>query len=468
MTDAETILAPESLESEVAVLAALMADNRTLAQVADWLSAEDFASAAHRLLFGIVAELVARGLPADAVTIGEHLGAQGVDPETLAMRDVLRIANSSYSTANVAAYAEIVREKSRLRKAMDVGATLVREASTARGRQAADLIGEAARTLLAMGGDTRGLGPVGADAAVKSWYADLTKRYEAGERMSGLATGWTDLDEVTDGWQPGDLIIVAGRPSMGKSVMGFQTALHSGMHGRRAMLCSLEMRTDQVVRRMVACVGRVGHTGLRKPHTMDESAWPRVTFGVSEVRAAALVIDDHAALAPAQIVARARREHMRSPLHLVVIDHLHEMKFPGRDRVNEIGDGVRELKALGKEIGCPVILLAQLNRANTARTNQRPTMADLRASGSIEEAADVILLLHREDYYVPDTHMRGIVEVVLAKGRDLPAGDTIYLQNRFDELRLEDRTEPVPFPTERTARGRRPIRGNPHADKGEQ
>ena len=461
----ELIQPPHSTESEQAVIGGLMLRPEALTQVADWLDDRDFYRRDHQLIFRAIVELSSRGQPVDAVTMGEWFDAQGIAELVGGSRYVMELANSTPSAANIAAYAEIVREKSRLRQAMDVGATLLGAAAKPRA-EASLVVSEAAQALSKLATENRLGGLQTTRGPLKEWFADLARRYEANERMTGLTTPWSKLNELMGGWQPGELIVVAARPNMGKSVLGFNAAVDNASRGNRTALFSIEMRRSAVIGRAVASIGYIPHRVLKVASEMEDSHWARVSAATSTLMSAPLLIDDQAGVTETQIIARAKREHLRAPLTMVVIDHLHHIKRAGRDPVNELGEMARAFAQLAKDLGVPVILLAQLNRANVGRTDRRPTMADLRASGAIEEVADVILLLHREDYYDRDTHLQGVIELIVGKGRDMPAGETIHLLNRFDEMRIEDWNGPLPSPPSKApSGGRKRGFGNAHADK---
>lgn len=446
---------PHSVEAEQAVLGALMLDGRALPKVQDWLAEGDFYRRDHQIIYRAILALVAQGKPFDAVTLGEWADDDGTDFDSCY---VLELASTTPSAANVVAYAEIVLEKSRLRQAIDAGTALANNAYEPAGRSSADVVAMAQHQLAALqsSGSRGGLQPMA--QAMRGWWDALLHRYELGERMTGLPTPWAALNDLTFGLQPSDLIVVGARPAMGKSVIGFNLAAFTALRGNRVALFSLEMPREQVVQRCVSALGEIPHDWLRSP-AVDKNAdyWGRLTAAVPQLKAAPLLIDDQAALAVEQIVARTKRAHMQSPLSLVVVDHLHIVRIKGDNPVRELGDVSRALKALAKELSIPVVLLAQLNRGNTGRPDKRPTMADLRASGEIEQDADFVMLPHREDYYRPDpeTHDNAL-ELIIGKARNAPAGKSIWLQTRFDIMRLDDweGSPPKPMATTRAGRGR--------------
>lgn len=433
--------APHAKAAEQAVLGGLMLDPTALAKVSDWLADDDFHTPAHRLIYRAITHLRTAGRDPDPVTLGDWLEGQGVAQRAGGIAYLISIANETPSAANIVAYGEIVREKAKLRQAAEVGSQLTTGAA-AEGKSG-DVIGLAMQRLSELQG-TRLRGELQpAKALLSSWMADLQRRYDLGDTVTGLPTPWQGINDATHGLQPGELTIIAARPNMGKSVMGVQLAATGALAGHRTLLFSLEMTNNQVMRRAVACTGQVPHDWLLAPQGGEEW-WPCMTAAAGRLSASPLLIDDTPALSIEQIAARAQRAHLQRPVQLIVVDHLHEMRINGDRAAHDIGRNAQGLKALGKEFGCPVVVLAQLNRAVAGRSDKRPTMTDLRASGEIEQKADVILFLHREDYYDRDTHLQNVVEVEVGKGRDIPTGVRIHLSNRFDQMRLEDWQGPLP------------------------
>lgn len=435
---------PHRIDAEQSVLGALLLNNAALAQVQGWLSADDFYRDDHRSLYRAITALAASGKPYDSVTLAMQVEGETGDGAGY----VLALASNTPSAANIVAYAEIVVEASRLRQAIDVGMRLADGGYHPEGRSSADVVAMAQHALAGLQSSSSrgGLQPM--DAAMRVWWAGLLSRHESGERMTGLPTPWRALNDLTFGLQPSDLIVVGARPAMGKSVLGFNLAAFTALRGNRVALFSLEMPTDQVVQRCVSALGEIPHDWLRSPAAdPSQDHWSRLSSTVPQLKSAPLLIDDQAALTVEQIVARAKRAHLQSALSLVVVDHLHIVRIKGDNPVRELGDVSRALKALAKELNIPVVLLAQLNRGNTGRTDKRPTMADLRASGEIEQDADFVMLPHREDYYRADesTHDHAL-ELIIGKARNAPAGKSVWLRTRFDIMRLDDWDGPPPTP----------------------
>ncbi|MCE3003492.1 MAG: replicative DNA helicase [Xanthomonadaceae bacterium] len=431
-------LPPHATEAEQAVLGGLMLRPERFADV-DWLSGADFYDGRHRRLFELLLAMAAAGTPIDAVTVADRVA--GTDDAALGSIAVQYAANTP-GAANIVAYAEIVLERSRLRQVMDVGAAIVTQAR-APTASAHDVVVTAGNALASLGIDHRsgGLRPI--SEAIKPWFQALVARDKAKSTITGLATPWNAVNNYTNGLQPGELFIVAARPSMGKSVLGFQVAVHAAECGVRAAVFSLEMRKGQFIQRSVSALGQIPHAALRDPTKMEDEWWPRVTDATTTLHRLPIVMDDAASLSAAQIAQRARREHLRAPLGLVVVDHLNLIRLLGRDKVTELGDAARTLKVLAKDLNVPVLLLCQLNRASV-HSRARPTLADLRGSGEIEEIADAVFFLHREAYYDPQSFMGDCAELLVGKGRDMPTGEVLHLRAVLPQMRFEDWSDPIP------------------------
>jgi replicative DNA helicase len=431
---------PQAIDAEQSVLGGLMLDASAWARIGDWLTETDFSDPHHRLIFRAIRDQILADNPVDAVTMGEWFEAHAESDITLSY--LVSLASRTPSAANIVAYAEIVLEKSKLRQIIAIGDDLARQASTAGGQDSALLLSGVVRRLHALGAASQHVGPRAPRDPARDWFDALRARWESGDTMTGLPSPWHDLNTLTFGWQPGELIIVAARPNVGKSVLGFQQLAFSGLRGNRALGFSLEMTYEQVLSRMVAALGDVPHDWIRSPANRPDDHWPAVNHAVRDLLRANFLIDDQPRLTAEQMIARAKREHMRSPLSLIVVDHLHDMRRPGRDLVNEIADDCRALKSLAKDLHVPVIALAQLNRQGA----DRPVLKDLRASGGIEEVADAVILMHRDDYQRFDERATAPVELIVAKGRNMPAGRTVYLRNRYDIQRLDDYPDYTPPP----------------------
>jgi replicative DNA helicase len=445
---------PHSIEAEQAVLGAVLLDGRALAKVSDWLAPEDFYRRDHQLIYRAIIDLAATGKPCDPITLAESLEGSGVAEQIGGSGYVLSLGSGTFSAANVVAYAEIVLEKSRLRQAIDIGMQMADAAYS--GKSSSDLVAMASANMAGLQGDTSRAGLQPIKVAVGEFFRELTARYESGERYSGRLTPWHEVNELTLGLKPADLIVIGGRPGMGKSVMGFGAATFDALRGGRTAVFSLEMSAVQFVEREVAAIGEIEHEWLRRPvaDLAAETNWAKTAEAIRKLVGSGLLIDDMAGLTIEQICARARRAHLQAPLTMVVIDHLHIVKVKGGDNmVSQLGDISRGAKRLAKELRCPVVLLAQLNRGNESRTDKRPTMADLRGSGEIEQDADYILLLHREDYY-DEGASPGLVELIVGKARHARKR-SVALRSRLDQMRFDDWEGPMPAPAQSAPKANR-------------
>lgn len=447
----ELRIPPHAIDAEQAVLGGLMLAPESLAKLSDWLAEKDFYRADHRMIYRAVTELIARNAPVDPVTMMDWFESAGLADMIGGSNYLVTLCNAMASAANIVAYAEIVVEKSRLRAVIEAGTRLT-EAAWSRGADSQQLIGAAAHDLAQMQASKLRGGLEPAVVGMRRMQAELMERYQRGPSLLGQPWPWRELNQCTKGLRDGELYVVGARPNMGKSIFALQAALHVALAGGRVAYFSVEMTADQCMARAVSCVGEIAHDWVENPAQDDIDAefwWSRLNTATSQIIESPLLIDDTPAISIHQLMARARREHLKKPIRLVVVDHMHDMQLDlAREVRHEYGRITQGAKTLAKEFRCPVILLAQLNRASVNRADKRPTMTDLRESGEIEQKADVILFLHREDYYDPATHLKGLVEVIVAKGRSIRTGGTIDLQNVFSEMRMTDWDGPRPVPSE--------------------
>ena len=454
---------PQSIEAEQAVLGGLMLAPDALMRITDWVRPEDFYRRDHQLIYRAICELAEKPCPYDAVTLGEWFEAQGLAEQVAGGAYLVELASTTPSAANITAYAEIVADKAKLRQLIDLGSIIVNAGFQPEGRDTRDLIAEAQHAIARLAGNPRAGGVKTMQDVAQRWFEDMQRRYDGKGGLCGLATPWAKFNAMTGGLMPGDLIVPAGRPGMGKSAFAINVATANALSGKHVLFFNLEMTDISIFNRCIASIMDVPLQWLRHPADdtpESELYWSRVTEGVRRMRGAGLMIDDTPSLTREQIVARARREHLRQPINLIVIDHLHLMPLPGKTRETvEIGEITRDLKALGKELGCPVMLLAQLNRGVEARPNKRPVMRDLRESGSIEQDADLIVFIYRDDYYAEQedraSEYPGFVEINIAKQREGVTG-RVWGRSRLDVGRIDDCDDPpspmLPTTTHRPAR----------------
>ena len=417
---------PHSVDAEQAVLGGLMLDENAWERIADKIGEDDFYRKDHRLIYRAIGELSNKNMPCDAVTLADWFESNNLSELVGGSSYVIQLANATPSAANIVAYADIVREKSVLRQLIDAGTQIAGDGFQPEGRSTQEILEGAEQKVFAIAeAGARGRkGFTKMRDAVKEAFQILHQRYESKGSVTGLATGFTDLDEMTAGLQPSDLIILAARPSMGKTALAVNMAEHAAIKSKKAVaIFSMEMSASQLAFRLISSLGRINQQHLRTGDIQEEE-WPRVTSAITLLSDAKIFIDDTPSLSPAELRARARRLKREHDLGLIVIDYLQLMQVPGNkeNRATEISEISRGLKALAKELNVPVIALSQLNRSLEQRTDKRPMMADLRESGAIEQDADVILFIYRDEYYNPESPDKGQAEIIIGKQRNGPTG----------------------------------------------
>ncbi|MGK4923150.1 replicative DNA helicase [Bordetella hinzii] len=428
---------PHSVDAEQGVIGGLLLDNRAWDRLGDLLTTEDFYRHDHRLIFGTASALLNASKPADVLTVHDALQSTGQGEEVGGLEYLNAIAQSVPSSANIRRYAEIVREHRIRRDLASVGQQIAELANES--GESADLIERATALTVALA-DTRDTGqdPMSIGELLPGVLDALEARMEHGGAVSGLATGFEDLDRQTCGLQAGDLIIVAGRPSMGKTTLAVNIAENVAIDGKVAFVVSLEMSSGQLAERSVARFGEIDTQKLRTGR-LNQGDFTRLTSALSRLEGQRLVIADDPRLANvARIRLAARKVRQRNGrLDLIVIDYLQLMQGEGGNRNEELGGITRALKLLARELGCPIILLSQLSREVEKRTDKRPLMSDLRESGAIEQDADVILMAYRDDYYIPDSPFKGMAEILIRKQRMGPLGE-VYLTFQGQHSRFLD------------------------------
>ena len=417
---------PHSVEAEQSVLGGLMLDNATWEQVADRLVEEDFYRQDHRLIFRAMAELSNQSQPFDAVTLSEWLQARGKLDQAGGLAFLATLARDTPTAANVRAYADIVRERSVLRQLIRVGGTLAESGYRPEGRTVAELVDEAERSVfeIAERGDRAGRNYVPINELMAKAVDRLDTLLHADSHVTGVATGLNDFDEMTAGLQPGDLVIVAGRPSMGKTSFAMNIAENAAIgKGVPTGIFSMEMSGEQLALRLISSLGRIDQQKVRTGK-LDDADWKRVSSAISIMSKAPMFIDDTGGLAPTELRARARRLKRDHNLGLMVVDYLQLMQVPGtrENRATEISEICRSLKSLARELKVPVIALSQLNRSVEQRDDKRPIMSDLRESGSIEQDADLIVFIYRDEVYNKESPDKGTAEIIIGKQRNGPTG----------------------------------------------
>lgn len=452
MLDDESLslrLPPNSYEGEQSVLGGLLLDNEAWEKIADILTDKDFYRQEHRLIFRAIARLVELARPADVITVQEELEKRDELKEVGGLSYLATLAQQTPSAANIRRYAEIVRERSIMRQLAQVGTEIVETAYNPQGKDASALLDEAENKVFQIAESTQRSkqGFLDMPTLLKEVVERIDSLYARDnlDDVTGVATGFTDLDKKTSGLQGGDLIIVAGRPSMGKTAFAMNIAENVALEGKLPVaVFSMEMGGTQLVMRVLGSVGRLDQHVLRTGQLEDEH-WSKLNGAVVRLSDAPLYIDETPGLTALELRARARRlaRQQKEGLGLIVIDYLQLMSGSGRgdNRASELGEISRALKGLAKELSVPIIALSQLSRSVEQRTDKRPMMSDLRESGAIEQDADIIIFMYRDEYYNPDSPQKGLAEAIIGKHRNGPTGK-VYLTFLGQYTRFESAAVP--------------------------
>ncbi len=442
---------PHSIEAESSVLGGLLLDNGAWDRVADLVSDSDFYRYEHRLIFSAIATLVNASKPADVVTVFEHLQALGKSEDVGGLAYLNTLAQYVPSAANIRRYAEIVRERAILRKLVAASDEIATAAFNTKGRQVAKILDEAEQKIFKIGeeGTRMKQGFQSMDSLVVDLLDRVQEMADNPNDVTGVPTGFIDLDRMTSGLQAGDLVVLAARPSMGKTAFAINIAEHVALNeGLPVAVFSMEMGAAQLAVRIVGSIGRVNQGHLRTGKLTDDE-WPRLTEAIERLRTVSLHIDETPGLTPSELRANARRlSRQCGKLGLIVVDYLQLMSGSNSDasndnRATELGEISRGLKMLAKELQCPVIALSQLNRSVEQRTDKRPMMSDLRESGAIEQDADIIMFIYRDEYYTKDACKEpGVAEIIIGKQRNGPTGTVklafLNMLTRFETLAGHD------------------------------
>ena len=444
--DAAGRVLPHSREAEEGVLGGILIDNRALSIVVEQLQgAEDFYVEAHRTIYAAMLRLGERSQPIDMITLAEALKLGGELDAVGGSAYLASLIDATPTTANIGQHARIVREKAAVRSAIYVAREIAAEGMGDHG-DVEEYLDEAERKIFEVARSRVTSPYVHLRPVVHDVFRSIEAAGQKEGKVTGVRTGFAGLDAMTAGLQAGDLIVVAGRPSMGKTAICLNMATYAALRdGRTVLFFSLEMGKEQLVRRMLCSEGRVDASRVRTGKLADDE-WPRLIEAAGELSEAPIYVDDTAAMSALEVRAKARRLMSERGLDLVIIDYLQLMRGRGRaaqeSREREISDISRSLKALAKELKVPVVALSQLNRELEKRQNKRPMLSDLRESGAIEQDADLILFVYREEHYDPDTDKVGVAEVIVGKQRNGPTG-TVELRftseyTRFDNLAREE------------------------------
>jgi replicative DNA helicase len=444
-------LPPHSIEAEQSVIGGLLLENEALDKVADILGAEDFYQHDHKTIYQHIARLIERNHPADIVTVAESLESTAELTGVGGIAYLGSLAQNTPTAANIRRYAEIVRERAVMRKLVTVGSDIAGSAFNPNGRDAQQLLDEAEAKIfqIAEGGnrDNQGFQDIKILLPQVAEKIDELFSREDQSEVTGIPTGFADLDRMTSGLHGGDLIIVAGRPSMGKTAFSINMAENVAIDtGLPVAIFSMEMGATQLATRMIGSIGRLDQHRMRTGRLEDED-WEKLTTALGKLNEAPIFIDEGAGLSSFDVRARARRLHRQTgKLGLIVVDYLQLMAAPAgtrtENRATEISEISRSLKALAKELDVPVVALSQLNRGLEQRPDKRPVMSDLRESGAIEQDADLILFIYRDEVYNPDSEDKGTAEIIVGKQRNGPIGRVrltfIGQHTRFEDFANAD------------------------------
>ncbi len=442
---AQLRIPPHSVEAESSVLGGLLLDNTAWDRVGDLLTDSDFYRYEHRLIYGSIAGLVNATRPADVITVYEQLQGLGKAEEVGGLAYLNSLAQYVPSASNIRRYAEIVRERSILRKLVTASDEIATAAFNTQGKPVDKILDEAEQKIFNIGeeGSRMKQGFQGMDSLVVQLLDRVQEMADNPNDITGVRTGFYDIDRMTSGMQAGDMIVLAARPSMGKTALAINIAEHVALHEELPVaVFSMEMGASQLAVRIVGSIGRIDQMHLRTGKLTD-AEWPRLTEAIEKLRNISLHIDETPGLTTSELRANARRlaRQCGGKLGLIVVDYLQLMSVSSsmseENRATAVGEISRGLKMLAKELGCPVLALSQLSRGVESRTDKRPLMSDLRESGAIEQDADVIMFIYRDDYYNKDSKEPGVTEVIISKQRNGPTG-TVKLAFLKEMTRFEN------------------------------
>ena len=432
---------PHSTEAERSVIGGLLLSSDSWDAIAEIVTAGDFYRPEHRLIFKQIALLVDRGEPVDVVTVADRLLATGELEAAGGHNYLADLAENTPTAANIRAYATAVHERAILRKLISAAQDIADTGYHPEGRAAEELLDEAERRIMQISEDgPKSGGPRGMEPLLTGALERIEELFNSGGDITGLTTGFIDLDGMTSGLQPSDLVIVAGRPSMGKTSFAMNLVENAALNSTKPILVfSMEMPAEQLVIRMLSSLGKIDQGRVRNGK-LEQDDWPKLSAAMTKLKEAPIFIDDTPALTPTELRSRARRvarEH--GSLGMIMVDYLQLMRVAGSSegRTAEISEISRSLKAVAKEFRCPMVALSQLNRSLEQRPNKRPVNSDLRESGAIEQDADVIMFIYRDEVYHEDSLDKGVAEIIIGKQRNGPIG-TCKLAFRGEYTRFEN------------------------------
>jgi replicative DNA helicase len=443
VSDKETLglkTPPHSIEAEQSILGGLLLDNSKWDVVGDKVIEDDFYRQDHRLLFRVVSRLATQGNPIDVITVSEELQRLGELENAGGMAYLTELVEKTPSASNVRSYSNIVHERAVLRRLIQISGEISDSAFNPTGRSTNELLDEAERKVFQISESSAGqeTGPVSVNPVLTKTLERIEELFDAPDGITGVTTGFKDLDDMTSGLQSSDLVIVAARPSMGKTAFAMNLVESALIKAEVPVLVfSMEMPADSILMRMLSSLGQINQTKVRSGK-LDEEDWPRLSSAAKILKDRPLFIDDTAGLSPTEVRSRARRVAREvGQIGMIMVDYLQLMQIPGMNegRTAEISEISRSLKALAKELQCPVVALSQLNRGLESRTDKRPMNSDLRESGAIEQDADVIMFIYRDEYYNEESPDKGIAEIIIGKQRNGPIGKVkLQFQGQFTKF----------------------------------
>lgn len=441
-------LPPQAIEAEQSVLGGLLLENGSYERIDGTLTAHDFYSTAHQAIYRAIVSLLSRGEPADAITVSDALEKTGESENVGGLAYLGDLAANTPTAANIKAYAKMVLDAKGRRNLIQAGQRII-ELGQDKSTDTITLADQAASIVAKLSDQRGGNDPAMISDLLVKAVDNIRERIDSGGSISGLSTGFVDLDRAMTGLHPGNLVVLAGRPAMGKTTLGVNIAENVAINGGTALVFSLEMPSDDLAERSIARAGGINTQALREGRLTAED-YERLSAALAKLNGTRLIIDEDAATGTvAQIRRKALRVKREGGLSLVVIDYLQLMRGDGGNRNEEIGGITRGLKLLAKELHVPIVLLSQLNRGVEDRTDKRPMMSDLRESGAIEQDADVILMAYRDDYYNPNSTFKGYAEILIRKQRMGPIGTVpLIFQGEYSRFCDADRSEYARIKTE--------------------
>lgn len=435
---------PHSISAERSLLGGMMLAQDAWDSVVDIVTVGDFYLPKHRFIYQELAKLAEAAEPLDVVTLVDSLEKSGTLESAGGAGYLVDLLNDTPSAANIRAYAKIVHDRATLRRIIEAASEIQDTAFNPKGREASDVLDSAERLIMHVGEkNPKQGGPVGVSDLLKKTLTSIEELVERKGQITGLTTGFTDLDKKTSGLQASDLVIVAGRPSMGKTSFAMNLVENAVLETDKPVLVfSMEMPAGSLMMRMLSSIGKIDQSRVRNGQ-LDNDDWGKLKVAVERLRNRPLFIDDTPALTPTEVRSRARRlVRENGPLGMIMIDYLQLMQTAGASegRTAEISEISRNLKSIAKEFDCPMVALSQLNRSLEQRPNKRPVMSDLRESGAIEQDADVIMFIYRDEVYNEDSEDKGTAEIIIGKQRNGPIGTSrlafIGQYTRFENLAL--------------------------------